>query len=332
MLRLLEPFEINQVLADNFSIWSPGLDRTRYRHYQWWQFKTPWGRRHLQYYGHFEEAGKLAASCKRYDFEWAARTKTYRIAGIGAVFVPQRNRGKSYGLEMLKEMAELCGAEGYDAIFLNSDIDPAYYAKLGYHLFDASSFSIKTTDEWLASAIKELDSLVDNSLDESFSIRSVVDADFAEMCRHHKRWLRDRNYGLIRSEDYWRYKVGRELYLFQNSRLRWPKMDIMTDNYGEFNSGYALFEQAGEYLRVLEVIGKESVRNSLWAQILRLAKRRKIATLRGWKVMAPPLKHLNFSKRDWSFPMICPLKEEHAEEMISWTKQHPPNMLELDHF
>ena len=333
MLRQLEAFEINQVLGENFSIWSPGLDRSRYRHYQWWQMSTVWGRRHLKYFGHFAQNNeRCVASCKRYTFEYSSRGRVFKVAGIGAVYVSERNRGKSYGLAMLEEMAELCRREGYDAIVLNSDIDPAYYERLGYHVFDASAFTIKISDEWLQQSIKVLDARSDKNKDESFAIRSVSDGDFSEMIKHHRRWLSAREYGLVRTEDYWRYKLGRELYLYRHSRLSWPKLDIMTDNFPEFSGGYALFEQAGGFLRVLEVIGNDAVRTSLWGQILRLAKRRKISTLRGWSVMTPPLKNVGFYNRDWSFPMILPLKEEYADEMIGWTQMEPPNMLELDHF
>lgn len=331
-MRLLEAREINQVLSENFSIWSPGLDRSGYRHYQWWQLRTPWGRRNLQYFGLVSEDGRVLASCKRYKFSYSSRGRKFRFAGIGAVWVSEANRGKSYGLKLLKELAEQSKQEEFDALILNSDIDPAYYERLGYHLFDASSFSIKVNQSWLRASIKELDANSDRTLDESFNIRSPSSADIAEMCRHHRRWLSRQQFGMSRSEDYWNFKVGRERYLFKHSRLNWPKMDIITDNYGKYRGGYALIEQSGEFLRVLEVIGSHFVRSSIWSQILRLAERRKIGTIRGWKIMAPPLKDVPFHKRDWSFPMICPLQNEFADEFVSWTESDPPTILELDHF
>lgn len=332
MLRRLEAHEINQVLRQNFSVWSPGLDRSRYRHYQWWQMNHNWGRRHLEYFGYFSDSGKLVASCKRYKFQYQAKTKTYNIAGIGAVFVPAEARGNSYGLKMLDDIADLSFEDGFDATLLNSDIDPEYYGRIGYHLFDASGFSASLTEQWLQQAIKHMDSISDKDLDESFNIRAIHIDDLAEMCRHHCRWLAAQAFGMKREPLYWQYKLGRELYLFSHSSLTWPKLEIITDNFGKFNGGYALIEQAGPFMRVLEVVGPERIRNSLWSQILRLAQRRQARTLRGWEIVKPPLKGLTTYQRDWSLPMICPLKDEIESELLNWLEVSPPTMLELDHF
>ncbi|MBX9685938.1 MAG: GNAT family N-acetyltransferase [Candidatus Obscuribacterales bacterium] len=332
MLRHLEAFEINRVLAQNFRTWSPGLDPSRYKHYQWWQLSQDWGRRNLEYFGHFSDSGELLASCKRYKFQMQARHKSFSVAGIGAVFVDAGKRGKSYGLKMLEEMEALCLEEDFEALFLNSDIDPSYYEKLGYRLFDYTVFMVEVNSDWLHYAISQMDALSDKGLDESFQIRGVELSDIPEMCRHHKRWLARRPYGLERSEDYWRYKLGRERYLFQHSRLHWPRLEIVTDNYAQFQGGYALIESSGIYLRVLEIVAPEPMQNSLWSQILRLAKRRNVRILRGWKDVAAPLKGLKFYKRDWSFPMINPLSDEMNEQLDSWLKVEPACMLELDHF
>jgi len=332
VLKELEPREINKVLSANHSIWSPGLDRTRYRHYQWWQLNHSWGRRNLRYFGFFEGSSQVLASCKRYKLRFQSRGKVFSIAGIGAVFVDESKRGQSYGQKMLGEMADLCRQEDYDGILLNSDIDPAYYEKLGYHLFEADTFAVDLSPAWLNRSIRQLDSLSDISLDENFVVRDLAHADIAEMIRHHKRWLASVPYGMLRSEEYWHYKLGRERYLREHSSLNWPNLSIITDNYGQFTGGYALVEQSGSYMRVLEVVAPERIFNSLWSQILRLAQRRKITRLRGWRKIAPPLTGLKISSRDWSFPMICPLKQELADTFRSWIEILPTCMLELDHF
>ncbi len=332
MLRRLEPAEINQVLNSNFKIWSPGLSRAQYRHYQWWQLCHSWGRRHLEYWGYFNEDAKLVASCKRYLFEYGARGKVFHVAGIGAVYVPEEHRGHDYARQMLDQLADLCMDEGFDALTLNSDIDPDYYAELGFQQFDAKVFSLNLSEAWLNSAILKMLDISDPDLDESFNVRAIQMEDFVEMNRHHARWLSARPYGMKRTAEYYSYKVGRELYLFQHSNLNWPKLEIITDNFNEFVGGYALIEQAGSYLRVLEVVGSDCVFNSLWSEILRLAQRRHIKTLRGWEIVRPPLKELKLQNRDWSFPMICPLQEDLEEQLISWTEHSPPVVLELDHF
>ena len=332
MLRRLENCQINQVLSTNFQIWSPGLDRSRYQHYQWWQLNCAWGRRHLEYFGYFTPAGKLVASCKRYRLAYQSRGRAFNMAGIGAVFVPEDERGHAYGSEMLELIDELCCEDGFDALLLNSDINPQFYARLGYALFAAESFSVSLSDNWLAGAINYFSRLAEPLPAASFIVRDLEITDIEEMCRHHGRWLTRQAFGLQRSAAYWHYKLGRERFLHQYSKLNWPQLTIISCNYGQFVGGYALLEQAGSTMRILEVIGPEQVCQALWAQILHLAQKRQAKKIHGWQVTSPPVKGLSRYPRDWSFPMICPLKEEIEDELLDWCTIDKPSMLELDHF
>lgn len=332
MIHQLDEREINRVLGQNFSIWSPGLDPTRYLHYQWWQLCHPWGRRNLQYWGLCDGSKGVVASCKLYKFDYKSRNQSFIAAGIGAVFVPEEERGNAYGRRLLEGLAQHCKSLNFDFMILNSDIDPDYYSKLDFHMFQPSVFRVFPDKDWLKQSMKKLDSLTLASVDESFRIRRASLADVDEIARHHARWLVNQPYGFKRSEDYLEYKLGREFYLAQHSRLGWPKMEIIIDNEGRHYGGYALIEQAGSYLRILEVIGSEAVRISLWGQILRLAQKREVHLIRGWSKTAPPLKGLEYYMRDWSFPMIRPLKQESRSKLIGWTAINPPSILELDHF
>jgi len=254
------------------------------------------------------------------------------MAGVGAVFVADNNRGKGYAGQMLHELISFCTSDGFDGMVLNSDIDPAFYEKFGFDLCDYSSFSVKLSADWLRTSIRKLDDLTDVNLDEVFTVRALRPEDISEMIRHHRRWLRRQPYGMARDEDYWSYKTGREAFLFKHSRLNWPKLSLLSDNYGKFESGYALLEQSGSYLRVLEVIASPQMFCSIWSEILRLAARYDASYVRGWNVMAPPLTGLTYVERDWSFPMIRALKPEYDDLMFEWTEQYPAMMLELDHF
>lgn len=338
MLRPLEEHEINQVLGQNFKIWSPGLSPARYLHYQWWQLQDPWGRRNLKYWGYSEKTptaavqGKVVASCKLYDFSYQSQSRIFKAAGVGAVFVAENDRGKSAGQKLLKELISYCTDAQYDFMVLNSDIDPGYYERLGFRLFEPSAFRINVDEIWLDYAIAELNKHCDTSVKDSFSVRPVSLKDVEEIVRHHQRWLAQQPYGMRRSDDYMEFKLGRELYLKEHSALGWPQMDIISVNEGKYAGGYALVEQAGPFLRILEVIGPAPVRHSLWRQILKLAKIRGIMIIRGWTKSAPALKGVEFHMRDWSFPMIMPLKDDIKERVLGWTKIKPPCLLELDHF
>lgn len=338
MLRQLEEHEINQILRQNFKIWSPGLSEARYLHYQWWQFQTPWGRRNLKYWGLVEGreavggANEVTASCKLYDFSYQSKSQTYRAAGVGAVFVAEENRGRALGRSLLKLLSEHCTNAQYDFMILNSDIDPSYYEALGFDSFEPSAFRITLSKNWLDRAIADLSEICDPFLSESFKVRPVSLRDVEQMVRHHQRWLSAQPYGMMRSDEYLEFKLGRELYLKEHSTLGWPEMDIISVNEGGPVSGYALIEQAGLYLRVLEVIGSTPVRHSLWRQILKIAQLRGINVVRGWAKVAPDIKGLEYHWRDWSVPMIMPLKSEIRDRLLAWTEIWPPAFLELDHF
>lgn len=337
MLRRLEEHEINQVLGQNFKIWSPGLSHARYLHYQWWQLQTPWGRRHLKYWGLTEEresasSNEVTASCKLYDFSYQSKSRIYRAAGVGAVFVAQENRGRARGQKLLRLLADQCKSAQYDFMILNSDISPIYYETLGFDSFDPSAFRINLNRACFDRALAELSEICDPSLPESFKVRPVSLKDVEEMVRHHQRWLSAQPYGMMRSDEYLEFKLGREIYLKEHSTLGWPQMDIISVNEGAPVGGYALIEQAGVYLRVLEVIGPTAVQHSLWRQILKVAQIRGINVIRGWAKVAPAIKELEYYWRDWSLPMILPLNAEVSERVLAWTEIWPPSFLELDHF
>ena len=333
VLHLLEENEINQVLGQNFGIWSPGLTQARYLHYQWWQLQIPWGRKNLKYFGYAANSeGKVLASCKLYNLGYQSKSRVYKAAGIGAVFVAEQDRGNAAGQNLLRELAMHCKSADYDFMILNSDIDPAYYERLGFRSFEPSAFRVEVDKQWLLKATDELKTLSPPLQQVKVKIRPVTLKDVEEMVRHHQRWLASQPYGMRRSDDYMEFKLGRELYLKEHSKLGWPQMDIISVNEAQANGGYALIEQAGKYLRVLEVIAPESVRVCLWLQILKVAELRGTKVIRGWSKAAPPVKGVEHLMRDWSFPMVLPLKDDICEQLLSWTELKPPCLLELDHF
>lgn len=335
MLRPLELCELNKVLAANFSTWSPGLDRQRYTHYQWWQLTSPWGRRNIIYFGYFSPQGDLLASCKRYKLEFCSRGKEISVAGIGAVFVESSLRGQAHGQKMLEQMIELCLDEGFDALMLNSDIDPAYYEKLGFNAFDYSSFLIPVqgNEDTIAGYLKDLSRTCGAEPGpEAEEPRQPEAEDLALMLMHHGRWRSHLEYAIGRSPEYLQYKIGKERYLYQHSKLNWPKMEIIGENFGKSQGAYALIEQSGPYLRVLEVVGSETARNLIWQRIFKLALKRQALRIRGWSLAAPELTQLSMEKRNWSIPMMLALKQEHEARILYWSEMPNATFLELDHF
>jgi hypothetical protein len=150
-----------------------------------------------------------------------------------------------------------------------------------------------------------------------------------QMVRHHRRYLERQPYGLVRSESYWQYKVRRTLYRLPFVEDVAPP-ELMTLNIDSNEGGYALFEQSGKILRVLEVIGSEETRDILWRNILRNGLLRRVHLVRGWDSAGPSFRqHVRYTERsDWARPMLLPINP--ATER--WLDFDVCPLLELDHF
>jgi GNAT superfamily N-acetyltransferase len=76
--------------------------------------------------------GAVVSSCKRYQRELRCGERTFHAAGIGAVFTPQAARGRGYATAFLGTLLDAERANGTDLVYLFSDIDPAFYERLGF--------------------------------------------------------------------------------------------------------------------------------------------------------------------------------------------------------
>lgn len=85
----------------------------------------------LRYAGLVGERG-LVASCKRYGLLFRAGGREARVLGIGAVFTPEAERGRGHAPALLRAVIAEAADLGYAAAILYSDIDAAYYARLGF--------------------------------------------------------------------------------------------------------------------------------------------------------------------------------------------------------
>ena len=80
----------------------------------------------------FSTDERMVASFKRYDRTAHLGRVRLRTCGIGAVFTPERYRGRGYASVMLAAALDAARDAGYDAAFLFSDIAPQFYAALGF--------------------------------------------------------------------------------------------------------------------------------------------------------------------------------------------------------
>lgn len=100
----------------------------------------------LRYVGLVDDAGHLVASIKRYAVALGAGGSTLRAVGIGAVFTDPARRKAGAATALLRAVLEEADDHGYDAALLWSDIDPAFYARLGFVALPALDAEVTTAD------------------------------------------------------------------------------------------------------------------------------------------------------------------------------------------
>lgn len=327
-LDVAEWAEITNILSENYSIWSGGLSKHKYYEWVWMQLQQPWSRNNYRYL--IARSGRnIVSSCKLYLMDFQARGRHYRVGGIGAVYTPERFRGNGFAAQLLETVATRCKQDGFDAMLLYSDIDPIYYERLGYELLPNCEFHIWINDpqvqRWIMSDSSFAEDMHTHAPDVSFAEAAMAD----DMLSHYRRFLPTRPYGVYRSEQYWKYKLQRENFRHLNALGVWPQLEMMTIDLGQKDGGYLIFEQGGQILRVLEVVGSEKTTELLWRHLLRNALLRHVQLIRGWESMAPDfVKGLKYAERDWGHPMMLTINPETAK----WLDIETCHLLELDHF
>lgn len=123
---------LEEILRESHAIWSDGLTREAYVKYNAAQLRTPWGSRHLHRVVLVADDGEVLSSAKRYDFTVRLDGELVQAIGIGAVFTPDRQRGHGYAREIIDRLADEAADRGAALAILFSEIDPDYYARMGF--------------------------------------------------------------------------------------------------------------------------------------------------------------------------------------------------------
>jgi predicted N-acetyltransferase YhbS len=317
-LELADWQDILTVLKETHLIWSPGLDRSTYHRYIWGQMNHPWARRNYRYLM-LKRDGRLVSSCKLYTLQMQSRGKQYKVAGVGAVYTQSDASGSGNGSRLMREVTDLAQREQFDALLLYSDIGHDFYERFGYiamphddfHMDLRQSSNSKSMYAWAVSHKTQARPILPS------------DADFIE--RHHIRWLRSQPFGVKRTTGYIQYRLWREIFLHENSRWSWPRLELL--RLANDDDGYAILEQASGVLRVLEVVGSEKAREELWNQSVSVAIDRNCHRMRGWSATAPESISTITKEREWGLPMILPLNKE----IEHWPDEETSPLLELDH-
>lgn len=123
------PAELAQAHRNVFDIWSKGLpleEHVRAR------VESPKHRLAQWYVGTL--AGNVVVSLGAYPLVFDYRGELVRGFSIGSVYTVREQRGKGFAPQLIAAIEALQAEQGAQLALLYSDIDPAYYARLGYAL------------------------------------------------------------------------------------------------------------------------------------------------------------------------------------------------------
>ena len=123
---------LDEIVGLTFEIWNEGLTARAYSQWNAAQLRTPWGRANLHRLALVDDAGGLLATAKRYRFRVRLDGRTGWMSGIGAVFTPPTQRGRGYASQLVERLLEMERRDGSLLAGLFSEIDPAFYQRLGF--------------------------------------------------------------------------------------------------------------------------------------------------------------------------------------------------------
>jgi GNAT superfamily N-acetyltransferase len=133
---------VRDVLPHSASIWAGDRSFAEYAADFGALCASGFGRRRFRTLG-LALDGTLVSSCKRYQRELRCEGRTFRAAGLGAVFTPERDRGRGYATALLGALLDAERADGTDWVYLFSDIHPAFYERLGFVRLPSRALSLR---------------------------------------------------------------------------------------------------------------------------------------------------------------------------------------------
>ncbi|WP_141733877.1 GNAT family N-acetyltransferase [Oligoflexus tunisiensis] len=88
-----------------------------------------------------KESGQVVCSLGAYPFQLFGPDGDRPARALGAVFTPAEHRGKGHAPRLIRWVCDYYAAQGTQDFILYSDIDPAYYQKLGFQSLPSYEWS-----------------------------------------------------------------------------------------------------------------------------------------------------------------------------------------------
>jgi len=190
---------LDQIYDLTWAIWSDGLTRADYERYNRAQMGTAWGAAHLDRVALVED-GRLLASAKRYRLTMSLGGADVPTIGIGAVFTPPGLRGRGYAAALVELIIEKAGEEGCGLALLFSEIDPVFYARLGFE-------RVPIVEAELTLGVQRREGA------PAVLMRGGDDHDIDEIASMHEARAARYAFALRRPPDYVRYAISKRRLL-----------------------------------------------------------------------------------------------------------------------
>jgi len=139
---------LERIFDNTYPTWNEGLTRGGYAQWNNAQLKTRWGSRHLQRFALLDDGGSLLASAKRYRIGIRLDGRDGWMAGIGAVFTPESQRGCGHATRLLQALLDRERQNGAVMASLFSEIGAGFYERLGFRTvpLDEVTVTVKRKD------------------------------------------------------------------------------------------------------------------------------------------------------------------------------------------
>ncbi len=124
--------ERDEVLIHTHALWGGKRTVAGFQQFTRELLALPWAQSHYRFVVGRDGAGRIVSACKVYDLDMWAAGRVVPGIGFGAVFTLPEFRRQGHAGAMLAEIMRERGAAGAVLATLMSDIDPAYYERLGF--------------------------------------------------------------------------------------------------------------------------------------------------------------------------------------------------------
>jgi predicted N-acetyltransferase YhbS len=292
--------QVDAVYRESHLLWGSGLGFDEYRGLWRDLSGTAWVRRHAVFHAWVDDDGRLLSSVKLYRPLLRIGELTARATVIGALFTPERLRGRGHATALVEAVLRLARRRGDALVLLFSDIGTAFYEPFGFRALPA-------VEHWARLP-------VDPRAPAGWSMRPMRANDLPAVAAAHAAFCAARPLAMLRDRDHWEFLRARAGGFF--SRLADPRLvareSVVLD--GDRFVGYlATVSGRGEWS--VREVGAAAGDVETMASVLRLgalaAREAGLLRMHGW---LPP--GLAAALPDWSIrerererarPMIAPL-------------------------